>query len=429
MAFSRNWTLLPLLMGLLLGCASNSRLVADQDYDLAARHLKKNEIERALESFPEKEKNGFITTLERAWLGLWNRQFSPVHLGPIIQSIDARKQVSLSREARGFFFSQTEDGYIPGEHEIIVLHLVAAMQFLRLENWEAAKVEARRAAFFLQSVIPESHPKFDDPALRLWLAAIWISLGDWESARVDLRVVNQLAPSPQVEAWLDLDSPPKNVTFQFDGIGPAVLWRHPDPAPILEVEALGSESRMQWEEKFEKLPQSKVKTSASSMILIGSAVWYARHRARNDAIRDIILKSNYMTSYYAFSLGSTAQKGLGYGVGGSIELVGGALESYKADFSGTDSFSQALGMIFVQAIVNVAGAIAREGGKFIKNTLSADADRGFRKNIKGLEAYRFVRFLPNWMTMLPVETSGSPERSITVKSPESASQVQFINQF
>lgn len=59
------------------------------------------------------------------------------------------------------------------------------MHALKAGRFEAASVEARRAGFYLQSYIPENNPHFDDPSLRMWLAAIWMALGDWEAAKVD----------------------------------------------------------------------------------------------------------------------------------------------------------------------------------------------------------------------------------------------------
>lgn len=105
----------------------------------------------------------------------------------LADQIEARKFVSISHEASIFLVGESEDGYIPSEHEIISLHLFLAMLYLDVQNFESAHVELKRAIEYLAANPDGKETTFDDPAIRIWLASLWQSLGDKNSADVDLR--------------------------------------------------------------------------------------------------------------------------------------------------------------------------------------------------------------------------------------------------
>lgn len=88
--------------------------------------------EEALQELPKKETGGFITTLEKNWIGFWDGRSNPEALKKLSHSFDQRKYISVSREASYFFFQESEEGYIPAEHEMVVLHLVTAMSFYKV---------------------------------------------------------------------------------------------------------------------------------------------------------------------------------------------------------------------------------------------------------------------------------------------------------
>lgn len=132
------------------------------------------------------------------------------------------------------------------------------MHALKAGRFEAASVEARRAGFYLQSYIPENNPHFDDPSLRMWLAAIWMALGDWEAAKVDLRNVEKLTRSKQVSEWLKLDTLPPHVTLMFDGAGPKVTWNHPDPNPSLVINELSPDKKIHYLQNLHLLPEQQL---------------------------------------------------------------------------------------------------------------------------------------------------------------------------
>lgn len=169
-------------MALLSACAG-SPLAKPSDYLKVEQALSSKDIFEAHSNLPSKEPDGFVTTLERNWLGLWINKTNPEDLLRQARTFDQRKFISLSKEV-SYFYEEAPDGYIPAEHEIIIHHLVTAMSLLQHQELEKAEVEARKAAFYMQN----TNNNFDDPLLRVWLGSIWIVLGYWQEAQVDLRI-------------------------------------------------------------------------------------------------------------------------------------------------------------------------------------------------------------------------------------------------
>ncbi len=152
----------------------------NSEYKTSEAAFRSGDLNQAINRFPKKEAGGFITSVEKSWLGFWNGNTNNEDLMNQVSTLDQRRYTSLLRETEYFFYNESEDGYIPAEHEIIVMHILNAMFYLRQEQWDKSRVEARKAVFFLQNYFREDQEHFDDPALRIWLSGIWAALGEWQ---------------------------------------------------------------------------------------------------------------------------------------------------------------------------------------------------------------------------------------------------------
>jgi len=389
---------------LLVSCASQD-LIKDSDYANSYALYKQSEFSSSLEKFPTKETNGFITSVEKAWISFWNKKGDNSQLEKQIKSIDQRQYTSISQETEFFFFNETADGYIPSEHEVIALHLINSMIYMQQQKWEDAEVEARRASYFLQKMFNPDQPHFDDPALRLWLTGVWLSLNEWDSAQVDLRRIYELTSNASVKKLLDLKQAPKFFRLYMNGSGPELKWSESSVTPEFTVQ---------------------IKPTGFS-----SSPWYSRHLKRNTVIRDTVLKSNYMSQYAGIKTNSGAQRAFGYSFGGATRVVGitlgGAIAIggiYVASQTG-QNMGDSLGYI-VGAGILVGKFFWDAGGNFI-DTVNQDASDYEKRKFENLRTYRFVRFLPNHFDFeLNRESSLDQINKILLFKPQSTTEVEFI---
>jgi hypothetical protein len=386
-------------------CATN-QLIQDKEYSNSLALYKQSEFENAALQFPEKEKNGFITSVEKAWLSLWNKKGDNSKLESQIKSLDQRQYTSLSKEADFFFFNETADGYIPAEHEVISMHLINSMIYMQQKKWTDAEVEARRASYFLQKLFNPDQPHFDDPALRLWLAAIWMSLNKWNEAQVDLRKIFEITKNKDIKKLSEQDRAPAFFRLLFRGSGPELKWSPNSVMPEFSI-------------------------SINSDQGFNSQAWYDRHLKRNTAIRDTVLKSNYMAQYLGIKTNSTTQKALGTTFGVATQLigviVGGAIivgGIYLASQSGGVQSGDALGSIFGAGLL-VGGALLKSGNEMITTTRKeahAYEDREFEK----IRTYRFVRFLPNFFSYEISPFGSQTDLSNKINLSLGSTQVEYV---
>ncbi len=399
-----------LLATMLSACASHTKLIHDSQYKISQNDFRAGDPENALRDFPKKEDNGFITTSEKAWLQLWTDNQDIIDLEKISNTLDDRKQISVSRETQHFFLSQTEDGYIPGEHEIIVLHLISAMQFLKVKKWTEAEVEARRAAFYLQSYFPEDKEHFDDPALRIWLAGIWTALGLWSEAVVDLRKAKMLNPSLALDKWISSPTPPPDFSLTFNGAGPDVKWNN-DSTPFISN------------------PTPEPKDEAHS----DTAIWYDRHLQRNTQIRELIEKSNYFSESLAISASTNAKKTSGFVASSAIKgigiVTGAAVVGIGLVAIAHGASGSAVGYIIGGGIF-LGTYLWKQGDKTSAEINNwAESDR--KEQIEKMQTYRFIRFLPNWISLSATKYKSDliKSRQLEIQSPNGKNTVHFIQKF
>jgi hypothetical protein len=389
----------------LSGCTS-TQVLRDKDYQYPASAFRGGNPEKALEVFPKKEQGGFITSVEKSWLGFWAGKPETKSLEKQSRTFDDRKFVSLTREAQVFLTQESEEGYVPSEHEVVVLHLVAAMNFMALDKWEDAEVEAKRAAFYLQNQFNENQPHFDDPALRVWLAAVWSALGRWDAAQVDLRRASALSGDKRLRELAD-GNEPVQLTLTFTGVGPDLEWKPSSPMP--DFATVKGEPP--------KIPYT-----------FSSRPWFDHHRERNTLLRDTLVRSNYMAQYIGIEtldgasrgVGSTAAITLGtIGVATGIAILGGGI--YLAASAGLNG--EALGYVLVVGTGIMTGSY--DSAKTMYKDIHRSADEEEQRRLEDLRTYRLVRFMPNWISLETRESSVEGALTKKLKAPSSKTGATF----
>lgn len=381
------------LCSLLQVACANTELLRQSDYRPVTVNLREGKIEDARAAFPHKrEEGGFITTVENGYLNWLAGKPDPKPLLKVSDDLARRQMILISEEASQFFYQETEEGYYPAEHEIIWLYLLTGYNFAEKGDRENARVEAQKAAQKLQGHNDSPTGDFDDPALRLMLAGLWIYCDEWEHAAVDLRRAAELSPDL---AWAkklaDGAAPPASFNLILEGIGPELFGSRDDLKFPLRAAP-------------EALNFRDARTAAFS-----TRGWYRRHLKRNTAIRDVLMKSKYMIHSGAVHGAATAGQGVVDVMTGAIYVTGAVIivgvvagAAYLLGNSGGGGS---------QAVAYIAG-----GGIALGSTLF-DAGHGFfKKQTKEIEnykdenldlarTYRYVRFIPDWIATAVSKTS------------------------
>lgn len=379
--------ILSLSMLVLSGCASH--MLKRDDYEPSLRALSLNAPEQALEEFPKGEDGGFITSSEKAYLGLVASKPEITGLLRHAASIERRIRFDVSDELRNFFYVQTEDGYYASEHEVIWLHLMLGWAYCQRGEFENAAIEARKSANLLSEPW-SSEGYFDDPVLRIFLASIWATCGMWNDAAVDFRVAADMDESLGWARELgNMKQQPGHLAFVLGGIGPDTYW---DPRRDFNLmhglrhvgfRLTGSRSSGHFVDaggrRFE------------ACLSPGSSPWYERHWRRNNAINDLITDSQYFNRMLGSSSLMAVKVGAGVGAGVGICMLlvsGGAGIAYLGVLAESGELT-GLGVL-----VAITGPIA--GYSHVSKTTS-DAVDGFKEDLDTSGRYRFVRFLPDYI--------------------------------
>lgn len=398
-----------------LSACSTRQIIRNSEYQYSEAAFRSGDLNQALERFPTKEEGGFVTSIEKSWLGLWNGERDHSDLMKQVKTLDQRNYTSVLRETQYFFYNESEDGYIPAEHEIIIMHMLNAMYFMRAEQWDEARVEARQAVFFLQNYFKEDQSHFDDPALRIWMAGIWAALGEWDDAQVDLRKAYELSRDKKLLPLLALKKAPSNMSVIFDGSGPKIIWKEGELTPSFQDESTPPQADIV---KFRTLP------------------WFLRHEKRNSEIRNVVMKSNYMAQYYGLNTNVGAQKSLGFVAGTALRITGvmvgtaiiaGGIYALAASGASGGSGDVVTG-IFVLGL-GTGSYIWKSGDKVQKMTYDS-ADETKTDGLENLRTYRFVRFMPSWISVTDTdEFVGLIAKSFKVQAPKSKTKVLFLQRF
>jgi hypothetical protein len=375
------------------GCShlTKSDLASRSDYTPSLEAHYSGDPAGALGEFPGKERDGFVTTVERLWLNLLNRTPDISDAVRVGATLEERKTLRITREAKSYFYQETEDGYYPAEHEAVLLHILTGFTFAAAGQQAEAAIEARRASFYLQNEFGSSVP-FDDPALRLWLGTLWLYCGDWQHARVDFRVAARLSKDYAFLATVaDREQPPERVALLLTGSGPQPVWK-----PELRTNVAGGLQKLDFVTSYER-QQWRFADKQGEMIPAGisTSPWYDRHQERDHVIRQTLDGSRYMmeAAGTATAVGAVRVVSLGVSVALiTLGIVGGAGIMYYALLSGSDKAVEA--GFYIGLAVAMVGAAA--GIKVYKVTDKA-ADTVIETTLSPAEYYRFVRYLPDYV--------------------------------
>ncbi len=380
-----------LLSSLQVACSS-SKILRDHDYERSLISFRQSDFETARADFPQKEDGGFITSIEKSWIDLWRAKFDSKPLMKHTDGFEGRKFTRVSREAGTFLYAESEEGYIPSEAEVAVLHLVAAAHLLQEGNMESARVEIKRADEVLGMA-------WDDPSLRIWSAAMWAAIGEWWEAQVDFRRAYQMTGNKEFLKWADRRAPPEFVV-RFHGVGPVLKWSDGSFSPGFEAPPVTPEEPT----------------------VVSTMPWYDRHLKRDHELHEMMLKSNYMAQYMGSETTTFAERAVTNTLTAIIRAVGIAAGTaiavagiYVMSQGGSDAGEA--GTYIMGAGFGVASATWKGASE-----AQSDFDRTIKKDRnernKNMRTYRLVRYMPDFIS---VSLKDEPcARCARVKLPRSS---------
>jgi hypothetical protein len=231
--------------------------------------------------------------------------------------------------------------------------------------------------------------RFDDPLIRIILAAMWTMCGEWQEAQVDFLAANKLDPSIKWARILaDMDRPPENLMIVLGGTGQEPEW-----SPSLEANPFrgfrGIKFNPQGVRSALVMKDAGSKTYPLE-ITPDSSNWYRRHFIRDNEIQDIIQDSTYAQKAAASALKGTAVTLAGISTGiliaaGGIALGGGIIVLGLYVESGELA---AMGILPIIGGCTWGYDVAKKSYKY--------SVRESKKDLDVSRIYRFVRFLPEY---------------------------------
>ncbi len=381
MNISHHWSLVSGCF--LLGCVHTHDVAEQADYQPSIFEYRRGRADLALQRFPKEEKGGFITSLERSWLALIDGRPDDEKIMSFGKDLEKLQSLDVSDELVSTFYKENIDRYYPAEHEAVILHLITAMIFLKKDQQEAAKVELRRGARYLQSGYGKNRTVTDSASLRIWLAALWYAAGDYEAAHIDLRAAMRLAPDKDWIGQLIIpQGQPVQLHLVFSGIGPSLVWKPlggESANPIANLQFLPSR-------QGGALDLQSLKGTIHLSHFLVTEDWYTRHQTKNQQLAYVLRGANYAGKAAviagASSLNTIGAVSLGVLVA-SGGIAGGALLAFQV--GGEVGASLGLGMAYTgwSAASNLIDSANRKSSEFLETGLGET------------ETYRFVRFLPD----------------------------------
>lgn len=358
-----------------LASCANKTIIRDSEYQPVYSSLQKNDATNALIHFPEKETKGFITTFEKAWIKFWSgEKFSDEDVKAVQKlsdQIEKRKFVSISYEASVFLVGESEDGYIPSEHEIISLHLFLAMLYLDQKKIDSAHVELKRAVEYLANNPDGKTTTFDDPAIRIWLASLWEAIGDRNASDVDLRKAILLSGNKNLAKALDVNK--RKVHLVMTGMGPRTNWSDNGQSFFFDYNT-GTYGA----------PKSDNEFSTRS--------WYDWHQNRNTKIRERLLSSHYMANSLGQQTTRLTKKTAGYAMTGAMYVAAAAV--VVGGFYLVIQYGGSGG----EELIQIAGALGlwiAAKAESLQDSVDRHIEKSKQEDIEQSKTYRMIRFLPS----------------------------------
>lgn len=394
----------------LISCQTSSDYISKSQYQQTRQVLQRKNYTEALKQYPDLHSQDFIPTLEREFISLLIGNVDTQAMVHWSQKIEDTKIISFSNEADRFFFKDFDEHYLPAEHEIIMFHLVTGLAFAQKNQLNKAKVEARRAAYYLPGALISDN-SFDDPGLRMILASLWLMCDEWQQARANLRRAAKL--NPEHYSWAQdiasKKSPPKQFILALRGVGPEVI-RKPDHKDSKRWGLLFS-----FEEKEVAL---SYKTNRNSTLLDhpwSTQNWYLRHFNRDSIPRTMLDNVNY-GARKAIGVTGAVILGIGVAIGAVTLLVGGIGIGAGLIIAGLATESGTLLDLATKVsyfVISVSIATASDVAEFGRR----EATQIYSTNSDASESYRFVRFLPSLIYAHASDTPSSEPGTIHGAKP------------
>ncbi|MCW7493033.1 hypothetical protein ND861_11685 [Leptospira sp. 2 VSF19] len=375
----------------LLLCIQCTSIAKRQEYEDSLRAYKKANLENAIDYLPTKEKKGFIGILERAHLGFLKGETNYKKLEQLANDSKERLRFSASRSLKSFFYMETEEGYYASEAEIIYLHILLGLYYVRAGEYEKGKIQARYAGNLLSGEW-SAEGQFDDPTLRLLLASLWLSTGSIEEAKVDFRRASQQKPQSAALRSLANERFSGNEEFILIFGGPGA---EPEMDPSVNLNFIRGLRNLKFRLSGKQSQLSLVDGGTKTPLVLekDTLIWYERHLTRDNAISELIEDSKYFQLVSASALKE--------GTKGTVKVTGAILASATivafgagVVYLGAEANSgQAIGMGFV-----IIGYGFKLGADWIETSYD-DARRNMRKDLDISDEYRYVRFFPEYVWM------------------------------
>lgn len=391
---------------------------SSDDYLISTENLRKGDAGEALASYHKKEKDGFISTVEKSWLKVLGGKpaLDDGALKRTVQQLEGRQTLSVSTTAKTFFYKESEDGYFPAEHEAIILHLITATAFAQNNQIKEMLVETRKAEYYLEAqYAPHLKSPFDDAALRLWAGSLLAYGGDWANARVDFKVAAKLSKNIKLKQLAKLKNPPQYIGLAFLGIGPEA---YADPHDSNGIQFKDSAVEIYSHRKLALWYGREVLTPVAD---VNSYYWYLRHQERDRQIEKVIKESRYglRTAAYRTKAGSTYALGM-FGAGlliGSSFVLGGGLLAYGG-YLAFVKHVEPLGILVGVSGIPIGLKLWNLGFELKKNTVE-ERDEILEMQKDYAKFYRYVRFLPERFLLFWSQKNPSKEEIMLVDANQS----------
>lgn len=363
------------------GCGRG--LIRKKAYEPSLQHMNEGHVTKALKALPSGERGGFIRIMEQTYLNLLDDHADIEELARYAEAIDSRVRYDVSREMMSFFYLETPEGYYASEHEVIWMHILLAWGYAQQANQEKSEVECRKAANLL-SMAWSPEGRFDDPVMRVVLAAVWAMNGNWESAQVDFRRAAQMDRKLSWARELgNLDVPPAALYIVLTGSGMEPFTRN--HTAITAAGAIAFVSSVQ------QTPLTLIDAAEKPVrgYITGSSIrWYQRHLERDNNIHELIQQSHYGKDIVT-SGGINVARVVGSTILGTLVITGGIAVGGVIIVMGIYAESAELASL---GIVPIVGGC--KWGVDIIQSGYRKAKEDFRRDTDFATTYRFVRFLP-----------------------------------
>lgn len=413
----------------MVGCTTG-QIIEKKEYLPTTEALKNDNRKLALNHFPTKEETHFIPLLEKVYLQLIddvdiitkNSKDTPEFTMLLRESrkIERNEKLSITNELDQLFFIKTDEGYYPANHEIFWMHLLLGLTFAKKNQIASARVEAKRISELFARVDMNGKPFYDNAGIRILSAMLWAMCREKENAIVDLRRAEAMGGFIGANQY---ESKTLNWNIIFKGTGFI-----PDSDSSTFSDKIGGFKAIQFKSEIpdKKIP---VEQTTKSKVIFSSQPWHKENLARNEAFKETIQKSKYMSrmfksefEYQSLNLITSVATGvvLATGITVTVAIVGGGI--YLATQSGASGASE--GIAQIMGIGFLAGSeIYNAGIRFYDSTQAKIQSE--RKEFQDVSRFfRYVRFIPDYF-ILETDPTTSANVKPFLKIENSAGRIQL----